>query len=177
MCDYDCETRECYTISLDSVYAAEPNSNSSFVSYIDVPLRNVVKAELLSASIGISTTPIAVYIHIEELISNFNTYSPLRYNISVGGNTSNVGAVSQLQSNIASLAQSFVTFHTSGNAGRQFFNKQSNYEATTTYINPIRKIDKLTVQIYDETGEIAATDSPTLLVIRFWCAKNNKCLY
>jgi len=177
MCDCDCETRECYTISFDSVYAAAPNSNSSFVAYIDCPLRNVVKAELLSASIGISTTPIAVYIHIEELVSNFNTYAPLRYNISSAGGTSNTGSVTQLQSNISSLAQSFVTFHTNGSAGRQFFNKQSNYEATSTYINPIRKLDKLTVGIYDETGQITPTDSPTLLVIRFWCANNNKCLY
>lgn len=175
MCD--CETRECYTISLDSVFSAAPNSNSSFVAYLNIPLRNVVQAELLSASIGISTTPVAVYIHIEELVSKFNTYAPLRYTISSTGETSNTGAVTQLQSNIASLAQSFATFHTSGNSGRQFFNQQNNYTATSVYINPIRTLDKLTVEIYDETGEITPTDSPTLLVFRFWCAKNNNCLY
>ena len=43
-----CEQYETYTVKLDSRGAA---TNSSFVGYIDIPLRNVVKVEVLSANI------------------------------------------------------------------------------------------------------------------------------
>ena len=41
-----CDT-EVYTIRVDSVGAS---SNASFIGYMNIPLRNVIKAEILSVS-------------------------------------------------------------------------------------------------------------------------------
>ena len=45
----ECERYETYTLKVDSIFAP---ANNSFIGYINIPLRNVVKAEVLSASIS-----------------------------------------------------------------------------------------------------------------------------
>jgi hypothetical protein len=69
-----CDT-EVYNVRVDSVGAA---SNMSFVGYLNIPLKNVIKAELLSvgfhANASSPTTTYAYYVHIEELKSKFITH-------------------------------------------------------------------------------------------------------
>ena len=50
-----CDT-EVYTIRVDSLGAS---SNTSFVGYLNIPLRNVVKAELLSASVNANASSLS----------------------------------------------------------------------------------------------------------------------
>jgi hypothetical protein len=173
MCD--CETREVYTISVDSVYASAPNSNASFVVYLNTPLRNVVRAELLSASIAESSN--AVYIHVSELVTKFNDHAPLQYTLSSAGASSNTGAISQLQSNLSYISEAFAVIHQPSVSGRKYFHKQADYEASAVYRDPIRTLDKLTVKLFNGVGEQPTSDSSTFLLFRFECAKNNKCLY
>ena len=173
MCD--CETREVYTISVDSVYASAPNTDASFVAYLNTPLRNVVKAELLGASVASSSN--VLYVHVSELVTKFNDHAPLRYTLSSAGASSNTGAVTQLQSNLSYISEAFAVIHEPATGGRQYFHKQADYEASAIYRDPIRTLDKLTVKLYNGVGEVPATDSPTYLLFRFECSKNNKCLY
>jgi hypothetical protein len=173
MCD--CETREVYTISVDSNYASDPNSNASFVAYLNTPLRNVVRAELLSASIP--DTANVNYIHVSELVTKFNDHAPLQYTISSAGASSNAGAVTQLQSNLSYISEAFAVVHQPTVSGRKYFHKQGDYEASAVYRDPIRTLDKLTVNIFNGLGELPTLNSTTYLLFRFECAKNNKCLY
>ena len=42
-----CSLREVYTVHANSRNVADPSSNVNFVCQLDIPLRNIVKAELL----------------------------------------------------------------------------------------------------------------------------------
>ena len=56
---------------------------------------------------------------------------------------------------------------------------RSYFPTTVDYINPIRRLDRLTINVYDSKGGyiVPATNVPTFLTFRFECAKGNKCLY
>ena len=174
-----CETREVYTISVDSMYASAPNASNVFTAYLNVPLRNVVRAELLSASIDSTGTPTSnvVYVQVEELVNKFHDHAVLKYQQSGSGSTSNVGQVSQIPVNQRVVAQAFATIHSVPSGGRFLFTTASQYQAYATYINPIRKLDKLTVSLYDQTGASLIVNAPTFLVLRFECSADNQCLY
>jgi len=111
-----CDT-EVYTIRVDTVNTTV--SNVDFVSYINIPLRNVVKAELLSASIAAnaSDTP-AIYIYIDELVSKFNDRATLQYTLSSSGKISTQGAVTADLPNLQYLKSSLAAIPTGSHAHR-----------------------------------------------------------
>jgi hypothetical protein len=150
-----------------------------FTAYLNVPLRNVTRAELLSASIDSTGVPTSnvVYVQVEELVNKFNDHAVLRYQQSVSGTTSNVGAVSQNTLNPRVMAEAFATIHAVPTSGRFLFTTASQYSACASYVNPIRQLDRLTVSLYDQTGASLIVGAPTFLLFRFECAKDNQCLY
>ena len=175
-----CDT-EVYTVRVDSVYAT---SNTSFVGYINIPLRNVVKAELLCASLHANaaapSTTSMYYVHVEELKSKFLDRAELKYNVSVSGQTGNVGSSTATLSNVSFLASSLVGIPVSGGVPdtRTIFTSGNYFPVEVTYIEPIRKIERLTVNIFSAAGaQPTITDGPTFLTFRFTCAKPNTCLY
>jgi hypothetical protein len=174
-----CETREVYTISVDSLYASAPNASNVFTAYLNVPLRNVVRAELLSASIDSTGAPTSnvVYVQVEELVNKFHDHAVLKYQQSVSGNTSSVGQVTQVPVNARVMAEAFATVHGVPSGGRFLFASASQYPAYASYINPIRKLDRLTVSLYDQTGASLVANAPTFMLFRFECATDNQCLY
>lgn len=175
-----CDT-EVYTVRVDSVYAT---SNVSFVGYLNIPLRNVVKAELLCASMHANanspSTTNAYYVHVDELKSKFLDRTDLKYNVSVSGQTGNVGSSTSTVSNVGYLSQSLVCIPVSDGTPdhRTIFTSGNYFPVEITYLEPIRKLDKLTVTIFNAAGgQPAIVGGPTLLTFRFTCAKNNPCLY
>ena len=176
-----CDT-EVYTVRVDSVYAS---SNTSFVSYINIPLRNVVKAELLSCSLhGNATSPVATsafYVQIEELVSKFNDRANLSYDSRVAGQISSEGITPTfLASNTHQLASSLVCIPVSDGASdhRTNFTVGNYFPVETSFIEPIRQIEKLTVNIFLASGaQPNITGGPTFLTLRFTCSKPNVCQY
>jgi hypothetical protein len=175
-----CDT-EVYTVKIDSVYAS---SNTSFVSYMNIPLRNVIKAELLSCSFHGNATSIstsAVHVHIEELVSKFIDRGNLQYNSSVAGVISAEGtAPSSTISNTNMLATSLVCIPLSDGIPdhRTIFTAGSYFPVEAVFIEPIRQIEKLTINLYASTGGQPVIDSgPTFMTFRFTCSKPNRCLY
>ena len=51
------------------------------------------------------------------------------------------------------------------------------YRALADFIEPIRRLDRLTVNMFSDTGAAFLTSGPTFLTFRFECAKDNVCLY
>ena len=96
--DTVCEKYETYTLKVDSVFAP---ANNSFIGYINIPLRNVVKAEVLSASISSnisSGSSNVAYLYAMELDSKFNdrmdvqtAITSFNSNTSARPQTSNIG--------------------------------------------------------------------------------------
>jgi hypothetical protein len=175
-----CDT-EVYTVRVDSVYAA---SNTSFVGYLNIPLRNVIKAELLMASIhgNASSIPTSMlYVHVEELTSKFTDRTNLQYELRVSGQQSTEGtAPSSTISNVNYLASSFVGIPViDGNPDhRTIFTVNGYFPTEVQYIEPIRQIEKLTVNIFASSGgQPTITDGPTFLTFRFTCSKPNVCRY
>ena len=194
----DCEKYEVYTIKIDSVYAP---ANNSFIGYIGTPLRNVVKAELLGASIfvnsGISDV---VYVYIQELDSKFNdradvqtaitsfqsatltsnttspgsnvTYTPAQSTSSIGPNLSGTF------SNVNQLRTSLACIPTDQQYSRTIFTTGAYWPAVVEYIEPIRQIPQLTVSLYNSSGGLIQDQGQaSYLTLRLTCAKPNRCLY
>jgi len=175
-----CDT-EVYTVKVDSVYST---SNTNFVSYLNIPLRNVIKAELQSCSFHGNATSIptsAMYVHVEELVSKFNDRGNLQYNSSVAGIISSEGTAPYLTiSNTNTLATSLVCIPLSDGIPdhRTIFTSGNYFPVEVAFIEPIRQIEKLTVNLYAATGaQPEITLGPTLMTFRFTCSKPNRCLY
>jgi len=179
-----CCDREVYTIKVDSSNVSTENSNSaSFVAYLPIPLVNVVKMEVLSACITPTTnaSPI-VYFHVEELISKFLDRAQVTYTLSSAGASSTVGSTSATISNTNKLAEALVAVPVDTTRAANapvIYTSGSYFPTSVSYINPIRRLDRLTVNVFTSTGAYVTTTEnvPTFLTLRFECAKDNKCLY
>lgn len=175
-----CDT-EVYTVRVDSVYAA---SNTSFVSYLNIPIRNVIKVELLSCSFHGNATSIptsAMYVHVAELTSKFLDRGNLSYDSQVAGQISTEGTAPYLAiSNTNMLATSLVCIPLSDGIPdhRTIFTTGNYFPVEVVYIDPIRQIEKLTVNLYASSGGQPDIQlGPTFLTFRFTCSKPNVCQY
>ena len=147
---------EYYTITIDSVGQASANT---FVCHLQQPLKNVVQARLLATRITTTTATNHCYVSIDELDSIFSDRA------------SNVLTE---QASLSLLRNSFASLVTTDDTGVISFRDQ--YPIGTQYINPIRRLDRFTVNIRDQDGNLITPPSPAennFLVIRFVCKKGN----
>ena len=176
----NCADREVYTVRVDSVGVSV--NYSTFQAFLDVPLRNVVKAELLMASIHQQYSNAICHVYVEELISKFITRAGPNYTVGLGGTTSNVGVATQI-ANKGLVDRAFVTIPTSNvSAGvtdnRVLWTSVKDFPTDVEYINPIRQLKTLTFTFLDGTTGLQQTmDQMVYFVFRFECAKDNVCLY
>ena len=176
MCD---PANEVYTLRVDSVFAP---SNNTFVGFINIPLKNVIKAELLSASIHAnSATTAYMYVYVDELVSKFNDRTNLLYYVQGAGTQTTEGTAQTggAVSNVTQIATSIAAIPTEEVNDRTLFSVANNYPAEVNFIEPIRSLEKLSIQILTAAGLPVATPNgqPTFLVFRFTCSKPNICQY
>lgn len=176
----NCADREVYTVRVDSFGVGTPYS--TFQAFLDVPLRNVVKAELLMASVHQQFSNAICHVYVEELTSKFISRAGPAYTVGVGRTTSNVGVATQI-ANRGLVDRAFVTIPTSNvtSAGSDFrviWTALNDFPTDIEYINPIRQIKTLTFTFLDgATGIQQTMDQIAFFVFRFECAKDNVCLY
>lgn len=181
-----CSLREVYTVHVNSRNVASPSSNVNFVAQLDIPIRNVIKAELLMASVSPSTnTYPVVHVYVDELVSKFTTLAGVSSTIGAAGLSSNVGSSSGSSSNVGYLNNSFAvlpldpysTRHANG--GRLVYNKLANFPTECNYINPIRQLSRLTISLWNPDGTVPTTgaNGESYFTFRFECSKDNVCLY
>ena len=152
---------EYHTITVDSV---GQDSANTFTCHLQQPLKNVVQARLLAAHIHSNVVTEHCYVSIEELDSIFSDRAS---NVLTGQ-----GHLSVIRGSFASLVTDDVA-HEAGNSTIIF---KDNYPIMTQYINPIRRIDRLSVTIRDQTGNTiknSEVDGDNFLVLRFVCRKPN----
>jgi len=179
----ECDKYEVYTLKIDSKFAP---ANNSFIGYINTPLRNVVKAELLSASISANVVSSnVIYVYAMELDSKFNdrmdvqtAITSFQSNTMATPQTSNIGPnLSGTFSNVNQMRTSLACIPTDQTLLRTIFTINGYWDAATEYIDPIRQIQQLTISLYNESGGLLTVGGPTFLTLRLTCAKPNRCLY
>lgn len=174
----ECENYEAYTLKIDSKFAP---ANNSFIGYINTPLRNIVKVELLSASISANTSisPV-IYVYVAELETKFNDRMDVQTAITSfnASKSSNIGPnLSGTFSNVTQMRTSLACIPSDQTPIRTIFTTNGYWSAVTEYIEPIRQVQQLTVSLYGDGGDILTVGGPTFLNLRLWCAKPNRCLY
>ena len=176
MCDPE---HEVYYIKADSVFAP---SNNTFTVYLNTPLRNVVKAELMSASVHSNVSSSVgssyMYVYVNELSTKFNDRANGQIAIQVSGQTSNIGPnPTSTIANLSKLASSIAAVPLEEVQQRTTFTVGQNYPAQAIFIEPIRQIERLTIELLSGGGASLQNAGNTFLVFRFTCAKGNRCLY
>lgn len=147
---------EYHTITIDSV--GQGNANT-FTCHLQQPLKNVVQARLVGARINTTTATEHCYVSINELDSIFSDRAS---NVLTG------------QSSLSILRNSFASLVTADDTGIISF--KDDYPVATQYVNPIRSIDRFTVNIRDQDANLVTPPNPAennFLVIRFVCRKPN----
>ncbi len=172
-----CDT-EVYTVRVDSVYNS---SHVDFVGYINIPLRNVIKAELLSMSVAANTsvTPI-IHVYVDELVSKMNDRTNLQYAIRTAGTISTEGPTpSSAVTNVAALSTCIASIPAEAVNERTVYGSNANFPTEVIFIEPIRQLTQLTIRLYKDTGRLVEdpTDKYTFMTFRFTCSKPNRCLY
>jgi len=152
---------EYHTITVDTLNQA---SSNSFTCFLSQPLKNVVQARLLAARIRTKTATEHCYISIDELNSVFNDRAT---NVYEGQAT-----LGMLRNSFASIAHANTVA-----SGAQTISFKDEYPIATQYVNPIRSIDRLTVNIRNQSGvpivPALQTDRNNYFILRFVCRKPN----
>lgn len=142
---------EYHTVIVDSV---DDSSKQKFTSFLPTPLENIVQVQLTAAHInGTGGAHKLVHLKIDELRSFF----------SQRGKTDLDTADDNMINGV------FGSLVTEGSTRLVFKNE---YPVIQQYYNPIKKLDRLTVELLKETGAAADT-TETCLIFRFVCKKRN----
>ena len=152
---------EYHTITVDTI---GQDSSNSFTCFLSQPLKNVVQARLLAARIRTKTATEHCYISIDELNSVFNDRATNVYE--------GQASLGMLRNSFASIAHANTVA-----SGAQTISFKDEYPIATQYVNPIRSIDRLTVNIRNQSGvpivPATATDRNNYFILRFVCRKPN----
>lgn len=146
---------EYHTITVDTIGQASANT---FTVYLNQPLKNIVQARLLGARINTTTDAEHCYISIDELDTNFSDRSSNVYD--------GQGSISMVRNSFASLL----------NNGTGIFHFKDDYIVATQYIDPIRRLDRMTFTIRNQDGSTIpnpAQPANNFIIIRFVCRKPN----
>jgi hypothetical protein len=152
---------EYHVITVDSI---GQDSANTFTCHLQQPLKNVVQARLLAAHIHSNVVTEHCYVSIEELDTIFNDRA------------SNVLTEQSHMSMIRGSFASIVTDSATHEEGDSLISFKDNYPIVSQYINPIRRIDRLSVTIRNQTGATiknSSDDGANFLVFRFVCRKPN----
>jgi hypothetical protein len=180
------DRQEKFTLHVDSFN----QSANSFQVFVNIPLKTVVKAEVLSLSLSSNTTVAnsnIAYMIIDELTSRYNDKTLPSVVESIYGssdpfNPTNYGNTASTYqpyttSNISNMQRAFLKFDLDPINKATKFYLNSNYPTDTEYVQPIQQLDKMTVSIYDERGVPIVTNGPTYISMRFHCARDNMYKY
>jgi hypothetical protein len=157
---------EYHTISFDTL---DQTSANNFTVYFNTPLRQVVQARLLGAHVHTRGSVEHLYVRIRELESNFNdrlTKDP-----------PNVGAANPVQSRARGAFGSIISDNDGGAAADQLIIFKDNYDLITQFIHPIEYLDRLTVKLFDQNGDLVPDPQGGIevnhFIIKFVCRAPN----
>jgi len=158
----NCDT-ETFTLHTTSNNFAT-GSNCEYVCNLNVPLKDVVEAQIVTASIANITSNV-VYVGVTELDSNFTDYlTPAAAGTSAAGNLRrSVAAFYRENDALGAITRPRIIFY-------------NRYPIRVPFIYPIQRLEKLSITLYDEVGNVLADgDSANFITFRFVCNRKNLC--
>ena len=158
----DC-SYEYFTIHTDSLSSTNwiDGNQSQFTSHLMRPIKEIVEVSIVNCSFDVTGSNV-VYIKSDELTSLFNI------------NTLNSDLVS-VPAAKSKTNGSLTRIAVEASSGRTIF-KQFDFDTTSRYITPIRKLDRLTSRLYDENGDLATVRSNTFITYKLKCSLENLCI-
>lgn len=159
----DC-SREIYSIQVSSYGAT---SNVDFVATLNTPVKNIVKAELVTASLSCASSN-AAYVSVEELVTRFNDYA-------IESPATNSDGSHQLNSTSSILRNVLGVVYNEDSNVKNRITYYNRYPIVAEFFDPIRDLSKLSIKIYDHTGAALADDGFNYFTFRFTCLKRNLC--
>ena len=159
----DCN-HEYYTIHTTSNTATE--SNVGYTCFLTMPIKDVVEAEIITASV--QTNSNVVHVVVDELGTKFSDFATVASNPFNGSTMRNLfGSFyrEQIDSTPTDPQYKFPRL--------TFLNR---YPMKHEYVYPIRRLDRLSVSLYDEQGAVLTNPlSPTFITFKFKCLRTNLC--
>ena len=159
----DC-SREIYSIQVSSFGAT---SNVNFVSTLNTPVKNIVKAELVTASLSCASSNVA-YIAVDELVTRFNDYA-------VEQPADNSDGSHQLNSTSSILRKTMGVVYNEDHTAKNRITFYNRYPIVAEFFDPIRDLSKLSIKLYGHTGAALTDDGLNFLTFRFTCLRHNLC--
>ena len=143
---------EYHTVIVDTI---SDSSKQKFTSHFPTPLENIVQVQLISAHIDNHDASELIHLKIDELKTIFSQRGKKDLDTSSDNMINGV----------------FGTLVTDGTDRIVFKNE---YPVIQQYFNPIRKLDRLNVEVLRETGAaVSFTTGETCLIFRFVCKNKN----
>ncbi len=143
---------EYHTVIVDSV---DDSSKQKFTTFFPTPLENIVQVQLIAAHIDNHDASELIHLKIDELKTIFSQRGKTDLNTSTDNMINGV----------------FGTLVTDGTDRIVFKNE---YPVIQQYFNPIRKLDRLNVEVLKETGAaVTFSSGETCLIFRFVCKNKN----
>ena len=144
---------EYHTVVVDNQQQAN-SSKANFTVFLPVVLENIVQAKLVAGNFSsINGSSPIINLNIEQLNAPFSQYAK---------NT--LSSTNQIK--LQNLFGSLIT-----DSSTNFIFKD-NYPIVQQYDNPIRKLDRLSIQLLNQTGAEQGI-SNVYLVFKFVCKKRN----
>ncbi len=151
-------TQEIYNIQTSSSGSA---ANNNYVINFNTQLKDVVRAELVTASIPCSTSNV-VYISVDQLQCKFNDFSN--------------AAAGTLGSAVSSpIRNVFGSVYNDDCGSKNRITYYNRYPIIAEFTYPIQRLDKLDIKLYNNNGLLLQDEGENYFTFRFICNRKNLC--
>lgn len=148
---------ETHTVVVDNLDHA---NKTDFTSFLPVALEDVVRAQLVAASVNtLGDTQRCLHINIEELRTTFSQ----RAKADLASGSDN-----HLNGLFGTILCRHVLHATADGQKAVFF--RDEYPIIRDFLTPIQKLDRLTLNIDRENGDVAAL-TDVILIFKFTCKR------
>ena len=163
----NCE-QETYNIQVSTVNVEQyspAHSNVDFVATFSTTLKDVVRAELVTASIPCNTSNV-VYVSISELSTRYTDFADTK---------PATGDGHSIQTSGTRLRDTFGAVYSDDINTKSRITYYNRYPIVAEYPYPIQRLDRLSIQLYNQDGTLLTDQGSAFFTFRFICNRKNMC--
>jgi len=160
--------QEIYNIQVSTTNVENYNSamsNVDFVVTLSNSLKDVVRAELVTASIPCNTSNV-VYVVVDELSTRYTDFADTKPATGDGHSISTSGT---------KLRNTFGAIYNEDTNTKNRITYYNRYPIIAEYPYPIQRLSKLSIKLYNHNGDILTDQGNCFFTFRFICNRKNLC--